>query len=70
MSTYYFYIFVLDDIEHFKTESEDLFILFQNRNLDAIISAVKGSIDSLRKRVTTRYSICYIVCSTYTVCFL
>ena len=46
-------------MEHFKTESEDLFILFQNRNLDAITSAVKGSIDSLRKRVTTRYYIMY-----------
>ena len=44
----------LDDLEHFKNESEDLYIHFQNRNLDAIIASVKGSIDALRRRVTSR----------------
>ena len=45
----------LDDLEHFTTECEELFILFQHRNIEAVLSAVKGSVDSLRKRVTTRY---------------
>lgn len=50
-----FNLFSVDDLEQFATESEELFIHFQHRNLEAIVSSVKGSIDALRRRVTTRY---------------
>ena len=44
----------IDDLEQFTTECEELYIHFQHRNLEAIVCSVKGSIDILRKRITTR----------------
>ncbi len=51
-----FLFFSVEDLEHFATECEELYILFQQRNLEALLSSVKVSVDCLRKRITTRYS--------------
>lgn len=44
----------VDDFEQFSTECRDLYLHFQHRNLEALLSAVKGSIDVLRRRITAR----------------
>ena len=45
-----------DDLDQFETECEDLFLHFQHRNLDALVAAVRTTLDTLRRRITTRYS--------------
>ena len=46
--------FSAEELEQFETECEDLFLHFQHRNLDAMVAAVKSTLDTLRKRITTR----------------
>ena len=43
-----------DELGQFETECEDLFHHFQHRNLDALVSAVRTTLDALRRRITTR----------------
>ena len=44
-----------DDLDQFETECEDLFLHFQHRNLEALVAAVRTTLDTLRRRITTRY---------------
>ena len=46
--------FLLDDLDQFETECEDLFLHFQHRNMDALVAAVRTTLDTLRRRITTR----------------
>ena len=43
-----------DELDQLETECEDLFHHFQHRNLDALVSAVRTTLDALRRRITTR----------------
>jgi len=43
-----------DELDQFETECEDLFHHFQHCNLDALVSAVRTTLDALRRRITTR----------------
>ena len=45
---------IVDDLQQFSSECKDLYFHFQHRNLEALLSAVKGSIDVLRRRITAR----------------
>ena len=48
------YVSPSDELDQFETECEDLFHHFQHRNLDALVSAVRTTLDALRRRITTR----------------
>jgi dynein heavy chain len=45
-----------EELEQFETECEDLFAHFQHRNLDALVCAVRSTLDQLRRRLTTSSS--------------
>lgn len=64
MGKYVLYILVIlvilwyaEELEHFESECDDLFSLFQQRNLDSLISAVSSSLDMLKKRISTSSSV-------------
>ena len=42
-----------DELEVFQTHCQDLFIYFKHRNLDALIASVRGTLDNLRRCITT-----------------
>lgn len=42
-----------DELELFENECEDLFMHFQHRNLEALVSSVRCTLDCLRRRITT-----------------
>ena len=63
----YFSMFFSEDLEHFATECDELYILFQQKNLEALLSSVKVSIDCLRKRIVARYVQYYVHVHMYSV---
>ena len=46
--------FITEDLKTFQNESEDVFLYFRHRNLEAMLAAVKSSIDVLRRRIVTK----------------
>ena len=46
-----------EELEQFESECEDLFSHFQHRNLDALVCAVRSTLDLLRRRLVTSSSI-------------
>ena len=47
--------FITEDLKTFQNESEDVFLYFRHRNLEAMLTAVKSSIDALRRRIITKW---------------
>ena len=47
--------FIAEDLKAFQNESEDVFLYFRHRNLEAMLAAVKSSIDVLRRRIVTKW---------------
>lgn len=45
-----------DELEVFQTHCQDLFIYFKHRNLEALIASVRGTLDNLRRCITTSTS--------------
>jgi dynein heavy chain len=50
------YFWFTEELEQFESECEDLFSIFQHRNLEALVCAVSSSLDLLRKRLATSSS--------------
>ena len=48
---------IAEELEQFETECEDLFSHFQHRNLDALVCAVRSTLDILRRRLSTSSSV-------------
>lgn len=46
-----------EELEQFESECEDLFSHFQHRNLEALVCAVRSTLDLLRKRLATSSSL-------------
>ena len=46
-----------EELEQFENECEDLFSHFQHRNLDALVCAVRSTLDILRRRLSTSSSV-------------
>lgn len=47
----------VEELEQFDNECEDLFSHFQHRNLDALVCAVRSTLDILRRRLSTSSSV-------------
>lgn len=45
-----------DELDMFQTHCQDLFIHFKHRNLEALIACVRGTLDNLRRCITTSTS--------------
>ena len=45
-----------DELDVFQTHCQDLFIYFKHRNLEALIASVRGTLDNLRRCITTSTS--------------
>lgn len=45
-----------DELDVFLTHCQDLFIYFKHRNLEALIASVRGTLDNLRRCITTSTS--------------
>lgn len=48
---------ISEELEQFESECEDLFSHFQHRNLEALVCAVRSTLDLLRKRLATSSSL-------------
>lgn len=45
-----------DELDVFQTHCQDMFIYFKHRNLEALIASVRGTLDNLRRCITTSAS--------------
>jgi dynein heavy chain len=45
-----------EELDLFQTQCQDLFIYFKHRNLEALIASVRGTLDNLRRCITTSTS--------------